>query len=376
MYGKEHWRSFITPASVKLTAYNGTDIMCLGTIDLLCRYREPQWSKHRFYVVDVPGPAIARLPACEELKMVTINSVETPLHPDTVEQKPQVRIKSIQDLVQAYPEQFDTIGSFEEEASIHLKENAKPSIDAPRKCSIHLKDKLRDKLEKMERQGVIRKVTHHTDWCSSLVTSVKKDGLLRLCLDPKRLNQSLKRCPHKIPTLEELNPAFAKAKFFSKLDAKAGYWSVHLSRESQELTTFRTVFERFCFRRLPFGLSVSQDIFQQRMDDIIEQVPGCVGIADDVAIFGETEEEHDANLITLLETAKREGLVFNSAKCVIKTNQINFFGSGQRRSAEISWPDELFICVHPKLFRNVSSTQRPTPEGRTIPMAGRPPTCL
>ena len=70
-----------------------------------------------------------------------------------------------------------------------------------------------------------------------------------------------------------------------------------------------------------------QDIFQQGMDDIIEQVPGCVGIADDVAIFGEMEEEHDANLITLLETAKREGLVFNSAKCVIKTYQINFFGS-------------------------------------------------
>ena len=249
MYGKEHWRSFVTPASVKLTAYNGTDIMCLGTIDLLCRYRELQWSKHRFYVVDVPGPAIAGFPACEELKMVTINSVETPLHPDMVEQKPQVQIKSIQDLVQAYPEQFDTIGSFEEEASIHLKEGAKPSIDAPRKCSIHLKDKLRNELEKMERQGVIRKVTHHTDWCSSLVTSVKKDGSLRLCLDPKRLNQSLKRCPHKIPTLEELNPAFAKAKFFSKLDAKAGYWSVHLSRESQELTTFRTVFGRFCFRR-------------------------------------------------------------------------------------------------------------------------------
>ena len=79
-------------------------------------------------------------------------------------------------------------------------------------------------------------------------------------------------------------------------------------------------------RRLPFGLSINQDVFQQQMD-IIEQVPGCVGIADDTTAHGSTKEKHDANLINLLETAKREGLVFNSSKCRIKTIEINFFGS-------------------------------------------------
>ena len=42
---------------------------------------------------------------------------------------------------------------------------------------------------------------------------------------------------------------------------------------------------------------------------------------------GWSESEHDANLFRLMETAKREGLVFNSAKCCIKTTQISFFGS-------------------------------------------------
>ena len=47
-------------------------------------------------------------------------------------------------------------------------------------------------------------------------------------------------------------------------------------------------------------------------------------------MYGRTEEEHDANLLSLFQTASREGLVFNSNKCHIKTNQINqinFFGS-------------------------------------------------
>ena len=40
-------------------------------------------------------------------------------------------------------------------------------------------------------------------------------------LTPKMLNKSIMRCPHKMLTVEEINPAFVGAKHFSKLDAKA-----------------------------------------------------------------------------------------------------------------------------------------------------------
>ena len=182
-------------------------------------------------------------------------------------------------------------------------------------------------MDNIEDQGIIRKVSHHTDWCSSLTTTVKPDGSLRICLDPKRLNAALKRCPHKVPTLEEVNPLLAKAKVFSKFDDKAGYWSISLEEASQELTTFRTPFSRYCFLKLPFGLSVSQDIFQSEMDKIIAQVPGCLCIADDIVVFGETTAEHDKNLHKLMEVATQEGLVFNSAKCTIRKSSISFFGA-------------------------------------------------
>ena len=84
----------------------------------------------------------------------------------------------------------------------------------------------------MESDGIIKKVEHHTDWCSSVTYVSKHDGSLRICLDPQKLNLALKRCPHKIPTVEEINPELNKAKYFSKLDAKAGYWSVKLDKES------------------------------------------------------------------------------------------------------------------------------------------------
>ena len=161
-------------------------------------------------------------------------------------------VSSVESLKLAYPGQFDTLGDFQGPAQLHTKLGAEPSINPPRKCSVHLEEQLKAELEEMVKQGVIRKVKEHTDWCSSLAYSVKKDGSLRICIDPQKLNAALKRCPHKIPTLEEINPKFTGSSVFSKMDAKAGYWSVHLDEPSQLLTTFQTPFGRYCWKRLPF----------------------------------------------------------------------------------------------------------------------------
>ena len=62
MYG-EMWQSKVeTVPNVKLTAYNGGEIECYGVLKILCRYKESQWRKYKFYVVDVDGhPRVARL---------------------------------------------------------------------------------------------------------------------------------------------------------------------------------------------------------------------------------------------------------------------------------------------------------------------------
>ncbi|KAJ8046317.1 hypothetical protein HOLleu_04951 [Holothuria leucospilota] len=175
------------------------------------------------YEAVVASPAIVGLPTCDNLNLVTIHAATTSLAQQGATSDNVPTIRSIQDLTTRYPDQFDTIGNFKMEATLHLKEDAQPSIDPPLEYSIHIKDKLKAELNKMEDQGVIRKVTNHTDWCNSLSVVFKKDDTPQICLDPRRFNDNLKRCPHKTPTLEELNPAFSSAKYFSKLDAKAGY---------------------------------------------------------------------------------------------------------------------------------------------------------
>ena len=78
---------------------------------------------------------------------------------------------------------------------------------------------------------------------------------------------------------------------------------------------------------MPFSLKMAQDVFQMRMDQITERLPGVIAIHDDICVFGKTQEQHNKNLLQLLKTASARGLVFNSRKCQISKPQITFFGT-------------------------------------------------
>jgi hypothetical protein len=226
-----------------------------------------------------------------------------------------------------YPDRFDGIGKFKGKYHIVVDPNVPPVIHAARRCPLPIKDDIKKELDDMVKLDVITPVIKPTDWVSSLAYTQKPNGRWRICLDPKDLNKAIKRTHHHTPTLEEITHQFAGSTVFSKVDARHGYWSVQLDEESSFLTTFNSPgFGRYRFKRLPFGLCVSQDIFQHRMDQILEKCPGTIGIADDIAVFGVTDDEHDRNLCQLMNVARDEGLVFNFDKCEIKKNSISFFG--------------------------------------------------
>ena len=75
MYGdKADTDDLLEPATgIKLTAYNGEEIRCLGTLDMKYKHKSSGWKTTRSYIVDVPGPAVVGLPTSERLNLVTIN---------------------------------------------------------------------------------------------------------------------------------------------------------------------------------------------------------------------------------------------------------------------------------------------------------------
>ena len=73
---------------------------------------------------------------------------------------------------------------------------------------------------------------------------------------------------------------------------------------------------------------MSQDVFQLRMDAILKQCPGVIGIHDDMVIFRVDQQDHDINLINLLNVCQKEGLVLNSKKLELRRERVTFFAQG------------------------------------------------
>ncbi|CAB4029076.1 Retrovirus-related Pol poly from transposon, partial [Paramuricea clavata] len=137
-----------------------------------------------------------------------------------------------------------------------------------------------------------------------------KSGALRICIDPKPLNEALKRERYQIPVIDDLLPNLSEARVFFKVDLASAFWHLELDEESSKLTTFSTPYGRFRWLRLPFGLNVSSEIFQERLNQELLGLEGVRCIADDILVYG-TNEKDDQNFERLLERCKEKSIKLN-----------------------------------------------------------------
>ena len=162
--------------------------------------------------------------------------------------------------------------------------------------------------------GVISRVDKPSAWCAGMVVVPKKNGNIRICVDLKMLNESVLREIHPLPKVDETLALLSGATCFSKLDANSRFWQIPLSDDSHLLTTFLTPYGRFCFNKLPFGVSCAPELFQKRMANILEGLHGVVCQIDDVMVFGATRKEHDDRLFAVLQRLQAAGVTLNAEK--------------------------------------------------------------
>ena len=102
-----------------------------------------------------------------------------------------------------YPECFGGIGTFKNyKYHIEIDKSIKPVVHGVRKVALALIPRLDQALDKMEKDGIIVKMNRPTDWVNSLVVREKPNGSLRVCLDPKDLNKTIKREHYPVPTVD------------------------------------------------------------------------------------------------------------------------------------------------------------------------------
>jgi len=146
---------------------------------------------------------------------------------------------------------------------IELEPDAQPVQHPPRAVPKKKEEAYKNELERLCSLGIIKPVAGHTDWINSTVPVANSDGSIQLCLDPKDLNRSIKRNQYYSKTIEKVIAELHDSRYFTVVDTKSGNWMVELDSESTLLTTFNTPWGKYKWLRLPFGLKVSSDVFQE-----------------------------------------------------------------------------------------------------------------
>jgi len=295
----------------KLVAFGGQRLNTCGKVTIDCQHKG-KFCPVIFEVIDHDVPNILGLTTCVELNLVQrLDSINTQSN----------------DILDSYSDVFEGLGCITDALyNIKIDKNAKPIVHPPRKVPVTLRPKIQKELKRMEELDVIEKVEEPTDWVNSMVTIIKPNGKLRICIDPRDLNKAVKRDYYPMTTIDEIVTRMPNAKVFSVLDASSGFWQVKLDTPSARLCTFNTPFGRYMFKRLPFGLSSSQDVFQRIMSEMFCDIEGVEVVVDDLLIWGESDEEHDSRLIQVLERARHRNLRLNKSKCQLKKDAITYVG--------------------------------------------------
>ena len=226
-----------------------------------------------------------------------------------------------QDIIETYADIFTRIGKFPGlPYKFQLKPNAKPARHAPWKVPIHLQDAFHEEIRNLEALWILEETKDVTEWVKSFVIMEKK----------LPINSSNSHSPghYEQETLAWILQTWMRPWRESLIIhiPLRKLWENFMEWQSLQLLTLKRILDgwirsrikkihndgldigRFQWMRLPMGSIVAQDVFQRKLDAIFLSVPGDTGIADDMIIYGKTDQEHNQHLMNFLDVCRKNTL--------------------------------------------------------------------
>ena len=153
----------------------------------------------------------------------------------------------------------------------------------------------------------------------------KKDGLLQLVQDYRKLNQVIIKDKMPLPLIGEVINKLKEARYFNKLDLIWGYNKIQIKEGDKWKATFLTNKGLFEPQVMYFGLCNSPGTFQRMMNSIFWELlhEGILAnYMDDFVIPAKTMEELEERTIRFLKIAEKHNLCFKRSKCNFNMEEI------------------------------------------------------
>ena len=180
-------------------------------------------------------------------------------------------------------------------------------------------------VDDMLQAGIISR--SKSPWAFPVVLVDKKDGSKRFCVDFRALNKITKTNSYPLPLIDDVLSLLGRAKYFTTLDLKSGYWQVLMEESDKEKVSFSCHRGLFQFNVMPFGLANAPAVFQELMAEVLQNLEGfAIAYLDDILIYSETEAEHSAHIQEVFARLRKHQLKLKLKKCQFFKKETKYLG--------------------------------------------------
>ena len=149
-----------------------------------------------------------------------------------------------------------------------------------------------------------------------------------MCVDSRALNKVTIKNKYPIPLAVELFDRLAKARYFTKLNLRLGYWQVRIAEGDEAKTTCVTRYGSYEFLVMLFGLINALATFCNLMNDVLFDYLDAFVVVylDDIVVYSQTLSEHEMHLKKVFQRFREHKLYVKPEKCEFAREQITFLG--------------------------------------------------
>jgi hypothetical protein len=174
---------------------------------------------------------------------------------------------------------------------------------------------LKKQIDELSEKGYIRPST--SPWAAPVLFVEKKDGIKRMCIDYRALNEVTIKNKYPLPKIEDLFDQLRGASVFSKIDLRSCYHQLRIRPSDILKTAFITKYGLYEFTGMSFGLTNAPAFFMNLMNSVFMDYLDkfVVVFIDDILIYFQSEEKHADHLRMVLQRLQEHQLYAKLSKC-------------------------------------------------------------
>jgi hypothetical protein len=237
------------------------------------------------------------------------------------------KIRAVRDFPDVFPEELPRMPPDREvEFFIDLLPGTAPISKRPYWMSVEELKELKKQLTELQEAGYIH--LSSSPWGAPVLFVQKKDGLQRMCVDYRSLNDVTIKNKYPLPLIEDLFDQMRGARVFSKINLRSGYHQMKIRPFDIPKTTFSTRYGLYEFTVMSFGLTNAPAYFMNLMNKVFMEYlyRFVVVFVDDILIYSKNDSDHEEHLRMVLQKLRDNQLYAKFTKCEFWLDEVPFLG--------------------------------------------------